>query len=117
MLFRSFVPYYTATWATKVSFLEGRLVAPAGMLYGILLLVVVFVLPGGVIDGIRRVRMRIVRVVPNPSWLPTAQHGQGRAPTNGPDDYGARFRRRTSNPAIAGLGNDRSDRAATHPDC
>jgi branched-chain amino acid transport system permease protein len=64
-----FVPYYTAKWATNFSFLEGRLVAPASMLYGVLLLVVVFVLPGGTVDGIRRVRMRIVRIVPNPSWL------------------------------------------------
>ena len=51
-----FVPYYTATWSTNFSFLEGRLVAPADLLYGVLLLAVVFALPGGVIDGIRRVR-------------------------------------------------------------
>jgi branched-chain amino acid transport system permease protein len=64
-----FVPYYTARWSTNFSFLEGRLVAPADLLYGVLLLAVVFVLPGGAMDGIRRVRMRIVRVLPNPSWL------------------------------------------------
>ena len=42
-----FVPYYTAQWATHLSILEGRLVAPADFLYGVLLLVVVFLLPGG----------------------------------------------------------------------
>lgn len=64
-----FVPYYTSRWSTNFSFLEGRLVAPADLLYGVLLLAVVFVLPGGVMDGIRRLRMRIVRILPNPSWL------------------------------------------------
>jgi branched-chain amino acid transport system permease protein len=64
-----FVPYYTSKWSTNFSFLEGRLVAPADFLYGVLLLAVVFVLPGGAIDGIRRVRTRIVRIRPNPSWL------------------------------------------------
>jgi hypothetical protein len=80
------VPYYTLKWSTSFSFLEGRLIAPAGMLYGLLLLVVVFVLPGGVIDGIRRVRSRIVRVVPNPSWLPTpnsVKAGDGSARADG----------------------------------
>ena len=64
-----FVPYYTAQWATHLSLLEGRLVAPADFLYGVLLLVVVFLLPGGFMDGVRRLRMRIVRITPNPSWL------------------------------------------------
>jgi hypothetical protein len=40
------------------------------VLYGVLLLIVVFVMPGGVIDGIRRLRTRVVRIRPNPSWLP-----------------------------------------------
>jgi branched-chain amino acid transport system permease protein len=68
-----FVPYYTAQWATNFSFLEGRLVAPADLLYGVLLLAVVFVMPGGIVDGIRRLRARIVRIRPNPSWLPSAE--------------------------------------------
>jgi len=71
-----FVPYYAAQWSTKFSFLEGRLVAPADLLYGVLLLVVVFVLPGGAIDGIRRLRARILRIVPNPSWLASVERGQ-----------------------------------------
>jgi branched-chain amino acid transport system permease protein len=64
-----FVPFYTSLWSTNFSFLEGRLVAPADLLYGVLLLAVVFVLPGGVMDGIRRLRIRVVRILPNPSWL------------------------------------------------
>jgi branched-chain amino acid transport system permease protein len=84
-----FVPYYTARWSTNFSFLEGRLVAPAELLYGVLLLAVVFVLPGGVMDGIRRLRGRIVRIVPNPSWLPdgnVAERGVANDTERVPDD-------------------------------
>jgi hypothetical protein len=38
--------------------------------YGALLLVFVFALPGGVMDGVKRIRARLVKVIPNPSWLP-----------------------------------------------
>jgi branched-chain amino acid transport system permease protein len=41
----------------------------ATVLLGMLLLVVVFVLPGGVVDGLRRLRSKFVQVTPNPSWL------------------------------------------------
>ena len=53
-------------------FLEGRPGAGAisGVFYGALLLVFVFVLPGGVMDGIRRIKARVIKVIPNPSWLP-----------------------------------------------
>jgi len=88
-----FVPYYTARWSTNFSFLEGRLVAPADLLYGVLLLAVVFVLPGGVVDGIRRLRMRVVRILPNPAWLSsvrpadrTATAATERAPDQEHDD-------------------------------
>ena len=64
-----FVPYYAAKWSTDFSFMEGRLIAPADVLYGVLLLAVVFVLPGGVMDGVRRIGRRIVHIRPNPSWV------------------------------------------------
>jgi hypothetical protein len=51
-------------------------------LYGVLLLAVVFALPGGVMDGIRRLRTRIVRIVPNPSWLPSKVVDRGVATDN-----------------------------------
>jgi branched-chain amino acid transport system permease protein len=41
--------------------------------FGLLLLLFVFVLPGGVIDGLRRLRAKVVRVIPRPSWLSDAQ--------------------------------------------
>lgn len=72
-----FVPLYTSQWSREFTFLHGRLIAPADMLYGVLLFAVAFVAPGGVIDGIRRVRTRIVRVVLNPSWLTTAKRVEG----------------------------------------
>jgi branched-chain amino acid transport system permease protein len=37
--------------------------------FGLLLLLFVFVLPGGVIDGLRRLRAKFVRVIPHPAWL------------------------------------------------
>jgi branched-chain amino acid transport system permease protein len=84
-----FLPYYTTVWSTNVSFFEDRLGAPDGLLYGALLLAVVFVLPGGLVDGLRRVRRRVVRIVPNPSWRPRAENvEQERATEAGatPDD-------------------------------
>jgi len=67
-----FIPYYTRQWSDNFSFLEGRPGAGAisGVFYGALLLVFVFALPGGVMDGVKRIRARIVKVIPNPSWLP-----------------------------------------------
>jgi branched-chain amino acid transport system permease protein len=44
-----------------------------GIAFGLLLLLFVFVLPGGVIDGIRRLRAKFVQVVPHPSWLADAK--------------------------------------------
>jgi hypothetical protein len=41
----------------------------AGVFFGVGLLVLIFLLPGGFVDGMRRLRARVVRVVPNPSWL------------------------------------------------
>jgi branched-chain amino acid transport system permease protein len=69
-----FVPYYTTQWTEKLNWLKGRPGAGsiAGVIYGIVLLLFVFVLPGGVMDGIHRLRRRLVRVIPNPSWLPAA---------------------------------------------
>lgn len=69
-----FIPYYASHWSDHISFLKGRPGAGsiAGVLYGALLIVFVFILPGGVIDGIRRVRRRLINVVPNPVWLSQA---------------------------------------------
>jgi branched-chain amino acid transport system permease protein len=37
--------------------------------FGVMLVIFVFFLPGGVIDGLRRLRARFVRVLPRPGWL------------------------------------------------
>jgi len=67
-----FVPYYTRNWSDNVGWLQGRPGAGAisGVFYGVLLLIFVFVLPGGVMDGIHRVKARLIKVIPNPAWLP-----------------------------------------------
>ena len=41
----------------------------SSLFFGVALLVLVFVLPGGFVAGARAVRGRIVCVVPNPPWL------------------------------------------------
>lgn len=41
--------------------------------FGILLVIFVFVLPGGVMDGLRRLRMKFVRIIPHPAWLGDAK--------------------------------------------
>lgn len=80
-----FVPYFMSEWTNDqegmppglkqitsplFDWLEtrqgGRSIA--GVFFGIGLLIFVFLLPGGFVDGMRKLRARVVRVVPNPSW-------------------------------------------------
>jgi branched-chain amino acid transport system permease protein len=70
-----FVPYYSSEWSTEVPWLKDRpgSEAIAGVIFGVVLIIFVFLLPGGVVDGLRRIRARIVRVVPNPPWLGDVQ--------------------------------------------
>ncbi|MCU1503311.1 MAG: putative branched-chain amino acid transporter permease protein [Ilumatobacteraceae bacterium] len=81
-----FVPYFMSAWTTEQSGMPPglqQITKPlfswlskqqgggsiAGVFFGVLLLIAVFILPGGIIDGLRRLRARIITVVPNPSWL------------------------------------------------
>lgn len=81
-----FVPYFVSEWTldqtgmppglkqvTKPLFdwLEDRQGGDAisGVFFGLGLLLLVFLLPGGFVAGMRRLRARFVSVVPNPSWL------------------------------------------------
>jgi branched-chain amino acid transport system permease protein len=102
-----FAPYFMSEWTTDQSgmppvikqvsaplfdWLENRQGAGAiaGVFFGLGLLAFVFLLPGGFIDGMRRLRARIVQVIPNPSWLrhavatkvadPSAETGATSAP-------------------------------------
>jgi branched-chain amino acid transport system permease protein len=91
-----FVPYFMAGWTTDpkgmppglrqitkplfdwLSHREGGN-SISGVFFGVLLLIAVFILPGGIIDGLRRLRARFVTVVPNPGWL-RARDGTEHAP-------------------------------------
>jgi branched-chain amino acid transport system permease protein len=79
-----FVPYHLTAWtddpggmppglrqvATPLfEWLRPAGATIAGFFFGLTLLVLVFLLPGGFADGVRRLGRRFVRVVPNPSWL------------------------------------------------
>jgi branched-chain amino acid transport system permease protein len=81
-----FVPYFVAQWTLDQSgmppglkqitqplfdWLENRQGGDAisGVFFGLGLLALIFLLPGGVISGFRKLRARVIQVVPNPSWL------------------------------------------------
>ena len=87
-----FVPYYASHWSNNFSFLEGRPGAGevAGVLYGALLLAFVFILPGGVMDGLRRLRVRIIHIVPNPAWLSDVRRIKPAVATEAEGDAGER---------------------------
>ena len=79
-----FVPYYVTEWTydqsgmppglrqlTSPLFEWLRPIGPglSGIVFGLALLLLVFVMPGGCVAGLRALRARVVRVVPHPSWL------------------------------------------------
>ncbi len=79
-----FVPYFVSGWAVDPSglppgvrqvtkplfdWLRPAGGAAAGIFFGLLLLLLVFVLPGGFVDGARRLRSRVIIIEPNPPWL------------------------------------------------
>lgn len=80
-LIHVFLPYYAIQWVKYVPFLGNRPGAGAisSVLYGAVLLVFVFFLPGGVGEGVRRVWRRIVEIEPNPAWLVQAADGDGKS--------------------------------------
>ena len=92
-----FIPYFMSSWTQDQSGMPPgikQITRPlfdwlstkqgggsiAGVFFGILLLIAVFILPGGVIDGLRRLRARIVTVIPNPGWLRVRARTHGDQP-------------------------------------
>jgi branched-chain amino acid transport system permease protein len=79
-----FVPYLVTGWAVDsdglppgvkqvtaplFDWLKPAGSAAAGIFFGLLLLLLVFVLPGGFVDGFRRLRARVITIEPNPPWM------------------------------------------------
>ena len=79
-----FVPYFVTEWTIDQSGMPPGLrqlprplfdwfgpvgSSVAGVFFGLTLLALLFLLPGGFIDGMRRLRARIITIVPHPSWL------------------------------------------------
>lgn len=79
-----FVPYHVTEWTDDPSGMPPGLrqvatplfewlrpagATMAGFFFGLALLLLVFLLPGGFADGARRLRGCVVRVVPHPRWL------------------------------------------------
>jgi branched-chain amino acid transport system permease protein len=86
-----FLPYYVSGWINDPSGMPlglRQLASPfvnwlrpggsvvAALFFGIVLLLLMFVLPGGFVDGMRRLRARIVRVEPRPRWLDDVTGGE-----------------------------------------
>jgi hypothetical protein len=78
------VPYYISEWtfdqrgmppglrqvsAPLFDLLRPGGGAAVGIVFGLALLLLMFVLPGGFIAGVRMLRARVVTIVPHPSWL------------------------------------------------
>lgn len=80
-----FVPHFVSTWTFDQSGMPPvlkQVAAPlfsllrpgggsaVGIIFGLALLFLLFVLPGGFIGGVRMLRARLVTVIPHPKWLP-----------------------------------------------
>lgn len=94
-----FVPFYMSSWtydqsgipwglrqvsAPLFDFLRPGGAASVGIIFGGVVILLMFVLPGGFVDGIRRLRARLVLVEPNPSWLRERRRlhaGEAHSPT------------------------------------
>jgi branched-chain amino acid transport system permease protein len=89
-----FIPYFVSEWtldqsgmppglkqATKPLFdwLEDRQGGDAisGVFFGAGLLAMVFLLPGGFVSGMRKLRARFVQVIPHPTWLTDVESDTG----------------------------------------
>jgi branched-chain amino acid transport system permease protein len=79
-----FVPYFVSGWAVDSSglppgvrqitkplfdWLRPAGSAAAGIFFGLMLLLLMFLLPGGFVDGARRLRARVITIEPNPPWM------------------------------------------------
>jgi len=98
-----FIPYFMSAWTNDQSGMpvgikqitrplfdwlstrQGK-GAIAGVFFGVLLLITVFILPGGIIDGLRRLRARIIAVTPNPGWLRDRNRTRGLKPIDPLED-------------------------------
>jgi branched-chain amino acid transport system permease protein len=87
-----FVPYFVSEWTFDQSGMPPGLrqvAAPlfdvlspgggaaVGIVFGLALVLLMFVMPGGFVAAMRRLRARIITVVPRPSWLAEVRpHGR-----------------------------------------
>ena len=88
-----FVPYYMSEWTYDQSgippglrqltsplwaALEPAGGAAAGIVFGLAVILLMFVLPSGFIGGMRALRARVITVVPHPRWLADTAQGDRR---------------------------------------
>jgi branched-chain amino acid transport system permease protein len=91
-----FVPYYVIKWtddqdgmppvlrqvtAPLFDWLRPAGSSAAAILFGCTLLLMMFVMPGGIVDGLRRLFARVVNVVGPPPWLTSSKRSDATART------------------------------------
>ena len=90
-----FIPYFVGEWTLDqtgmppglkqitnplFNWLEDRQGGDAisGVFFGLGLLALVFLLPGGFVSGMRKLRARIIHVIPNPPWIKDVEQHTGK---------------------------------------
>lgn len=77
----TFIPEWASATSEFPGIPDRWLQGPTGpLLMGILLIVLTFVLPGGVTAGARQIKARFIRILPKPPDLPVATSAAGDAP-------------------------------------
>lgn len=102
------LPYYAAGWSTHLPLFSGSdAVMLANAIYGIILIVITFTMPGGLAAGVERLVSKLVRTVP---FRPSAdQHAElAEVVAGGP------FGERAPDPASPGGDDDAPTDAAVH---
>ncbi|WP_460683355.1 branched-chain amino acid ABC transporter permease [Modestobacter lapidis] len=86
-----FLPYYTAEWAGQIPFLRSLTDQPglfANVIYGVVLIVFIYFVPGGLVPLLTRLRTRFLRIVPPEAAAVATDAAPGSATTAGEPDGG-----------------------------
>jgi branched-chain amino acid transport system permease protein len=84
-----FLPYYTAEWAGQIPFLRNLTDQPglfANVIYGVILIVFIYVVPGGLVPLLTRLRTRFLVIVPPEAATVAGQAAGGSDTTAGAPD-------------------------------
>ncbi|WP_420452953.1 branched-chain amino acid ABC transporter permease [Ilumatobacter sp.] len=104
------IPELSSQWATQNTSLAGLQVTGdrpyAGVLLGLFLIIVTFVLPGGIMAGVTRLKKAVLKVVPVP---PSGVDARGVELTEDPDDLAEGDDHETRGERVLGTEDDHVD--------